>query len=285
MLSRWLLLPLLASALAGCWGNDDGAVRVAFIDTPENLFASGVRLSPGAQHLRGATATGLVSLDAHGGIIPALADRWIVTDDGRSFIFRLRDGTWPDGRELTAESARAALSEAIRALNGTSLGLDLAPIEEVRAMAGRVIEIRLSAPVPMLLQLLAQPELALTRGDGASGDMAFTRRGATAVLAMKPPAARGIPEQSGWERYVRAIELRAEIPRRAIAQFDNGELDLVLGGRIDALPLPIPGPCRAARCGLIPRSACSGCTAARGEGCLPPRKGARRSPWRSTGRR
>src|SRR5688572_17918571 len=140
MAFRWLALPLLALVLAGCWPNDDGAVRVAFIDTPEGLFAGGVRLSPGAQHLRGATAAGLVSLDARGDVIPALADRWIVTDDGRSFIFRLRDGNWPDGRELSAESARTALVDAIRALEGTSLGLDLAPIEEVRAMAGRVIE-------------------------------------------------------------------------------------------------------------------------------------------------
>ena len=53
----------------------------------------------------------------------------------------------------------------------------------------------------------------------------------TAVLAMKPPAARGVPEQRDWEQYVRAVELRAESARRAIAQFDNGELDLVLGGR------------------------------------------------------
>src|SRR5690606_41450711 len=50
------------------------------------------------------------------------------------------------------------------ALPISSLGLDLAPISEVRAMAGRVIEIRLSNPVPMLLQLLAQPELTLSRG-------------------------------------------------------------------------------------------------------------------------
>jgi len=84
MLSRWLAFPLLALALAGCWRNDDGAVQVAFIDTPESLFAGGVRLSPGAQHLRAATAAGLVSLDGQGDVIPALADRWIVTDDGRS---------------------------------------------------------------------------------------------------------------------------------------------------------------------------------------------------------
>jgi len=273
MASRWFVVSLLALALAGCWRNDDGAVRVAFIDTPESLFAGGVRLSPGAQHLRGATAAGLVSLDAQGDVIPALADRWIVTDDGRSFIFRLRDGTWPDGRELTAESARAALNEAIGALDGTSLGLDLAPIEEVRAMAGRVVEIRLSAPVPMLLQLLAQPELALTRGDGASGDMIVTRTGATAVLAMKPPAARGIPERPDWDQYVRVVELRAENQRQAIAQFDNGELDLVLGGRINALPLADTGPLSRGTVRLDPALGLFGLQVRRGRGLLATAQG------------
>src|SRR5690606_15275417 len=165
-MARWLIAPVLALVLSGCGRGDDGSVEVAFIDTPESLFADGLRLSAGAQHLRAATDAGLVALDSGGDVIPALADRWIVTDDGRSFIFRLRDGGWPDGSELTAESVRAALANTLRALRGTSLGLDLAPIEDVRAMAGQVVEIRLSAPVPMLLQLLAQPELALAHGRG-----------------------------------------------------------------------------------------------------------------------
>jgi ABC-type transport system substrate-binding protein len=272
MVSRWLYIPFFAIALTGCGRNDD-AVRVAFIDTAASLYADGLRLSPGAQHLRSATAAGLVSLDARGDVIPALADRWIVTDDGRSFIFRLRDGTWPDGRELTAESARTALSEAIRALEGTSLGLDLAPIEEVRAMAGRVVEIRLSAPVPMLLQLLAQPELALARGDGDSGDMLITRNGATALLVMKPPAARGIPEQRDWEQHVRVIELRAENARRAIEQFDNGELDLVLGGRIDALPLADTGPLSRGTVRLDPALGLFGLQVRRARGLLATAQG------------
>lgn len=232
---------LLMLSLTAC-GSNDGALEVAFIDTPEDLFGNGVRLSPGAQHVRAATGTGLVSLNEAGEVIPALADRWIVTDDGRSFIFRLRDGTWPDGRDLTAESARTALRQAIRALGGTSLGLDLRPIAEVRAMAGRVVEIRLSSPVPMLLQLLAQPELALTRGEGGSGDMLLRRDAAGAVLTMKRPAARGLPEADDWEKYVRELELRAANAEQAIALFDEGEVDLVLGGQIGALPLADTGP-------------------------------------------
>jgi ABC-type oligopeptide transport system substrate-binding subunit len=251
---RLLLFVALALPLGSCGRGDDGALDVAFIDTPENLYNTGLRLSEGGQHVRAATGAGLIALDANGEVIPALADRWIVTDDGRSFIFRLRDGTWPDGREITAESARSALLGTLRGLRGTSLGLDLAPISEVRAMAGRVIEIRLSSPVPMLLQLLAQPELTLTRaGANGTGDMVMEHPpaqcsrqaeecAAQAVLTMKPPVERGIPEAEGWRKYVREIHLRAATAREAVKLFDDGEVQLVLGGRIGALPLVDVGP-------------------------------------------
>ncbi len=140
-----LTLLAMALALAGCGSGNDGPLPVAFIDSEEDLFASGLRLSYGGQVVRAATGAGLVALDAQGEVVPALADRWIVADEGRSYIFRLRDGEWPDGAELTGESARDSLRRAIGQLRGTSLGLDLAPISEVRAMAGRVVEIRLTS--------------------------------------------------------------------------------------------------------------------------------------------
>jgi oligopeptide transport system substrate-binding protein len=269
-----ITLALLAfAALAGCGRGNEGALEVAFIDEPESLFSDGVRLSAGAQHVRAATHAGLVALNETGEVIPALADRWIVTDDGRSFIFRLRDGEWPDGRELTSESARAALREAIRALRGTSLGLDLEPIAEVRAMAGRVVEIRLSTPVPMLLQLLAQPELALLRGPDGSGDMDLVVEQEAAVLAMKPPAARGVPEQEDWESLVRPIELRASSAEEAIALFDAGEVDLVLGGRLGALPLASTGPLSRGTVQLDPALGLFGLQVRRASGVLSTDRG------------
>ena len=63
-----------------------------------------------------------MALDANGEVVPALADRWNVIENGGIFVFRLRDGTWPDGEDLTAASVREALLTQIRALRGTSLG-------------------------------------------------------------------------------------------------------------------------------------------------------------------
>ncbi|MGV3553636.1 MAG: ABC transporter substrate-binding protein [Croceibacterium sp.] len=243
-----LTLLAMALALAGCGSGNDGPLPVAFIDSEEDLFASGLRLSYGGQVVRAATGAGLVALDAQGEVVPALADRWIVADEGRSYIFRLRDGEWPDGAELTGESARDSLRRAIGQLRGTSLGLDLAPISEVRAMAGRVVEIRLTTPMPDFLRLLAQPELALSHGGFPSGPMTLEReggeaeRGGVAVLAFRPPEARGLPAEADWQEHVRPLAISALDVRAALAAFEAGEVEVVLGGRLGGWPLADPGP-------------------------------------------
>ena len=153
----WLLAGLLPVCLllAGCGSDQDAALTVIAIGAPGSPFERGAHLPPAARLVRAATAEGLVGFDEQGQIVPALADRWIVTDDGLSYIFRLRDGTWSDGSALTAQTLRTTLRETIAGLRDTPLALDLAGIDEIRVMTGRVIEIRLSAPMPNLLQLLA----------------------------------------------------------------------------------------------------------------------------------
>ncbi|MXO61103.1 peptide ABC transporter substrate-binding protein [Altererythrobacter salegens] len=241
----FLLTFLGCMTLAGCGSGNSGPLGVAFIDNGQNLFASGVRLSPGGQTVRAATSTGLVSLDEKGEIVPALADRWIVADEGRSYIFRLRDGKWPDGTDLTGERARDSLRQVIRSLRGTSLGLDLAPISDVRAMAGRVVEIRLSTPMPDFLRLLAQPELALSHGGDATGEMILKRsgdKGGQGDLTFKPPEERGLPEDEEWRDRVRPLALTALNFDQALEAFEDGTVDVVLGGRIGGWPRAEPGP-------------------------------------------
>lgn len=243
-LNRLAMPVVLCAALlvAGCGSGDEGTFEAAWIGDEESLFASGNRLSAGAQHLRAATQWGLVTLDPQGDVTPALAERWIITDDGLSFIFRLREQNWPDGREMDSASVRRALEQAIAGLDGTALGLDLVPVKDVRAMAGRVIEIRLSAPVPDLLNLLAQPELALVSTGGGTGPMVLDRQGATAHLQFKPPLERGLPDMPDWQADVREIDLIAANPGKAMDLFDEGGVQLVLGGRIGHMPLADTGP-------------------------------------------
>ena len=76
-----LFLPLL---LAACgFGSGDKTVEIAVIGSPDDLSAGGVHLDAGGQLVRGATVAGLVGFNATGEVVPSLAERWIVTDDGR----------------------------------------------------------------------------------------------------------------------------------------------------------------------------------------------------------
>jgi len=234
-----LVVPL---ATGGCLGSDDRPLEVVAIGDPGATFVSGAQLPLAAQSLRAATTEGLVAFDEQGRVVPALADRWIVTDDGLSYIFRLRDGTWPDGTSIQAESARAALLQAIRGQAGQPLGADLDAIEEVRAMAGRVIEIRLSRQMPDLLQLLAQPELGVPYGGRGAGPMKARRETdkelqlSGVLLQAIAPEDRGLPPQENWSKQVRPLRLSAAPAARAIELFNQGKVDLVLGGGFADFP-------------------------------------------------
>lgn len=231
------LLAIPALLMAGCSGGDEHTVPIAIIGEADSLADADGDLSGPAQLVRAATAEGLVGFDEQGRVIPALADRWIITDDGLSYIFRLRDGVWTDGAPLTAVSARSALREALRELKGTPLGEDLSVVSEVRAMAGRVVELRLEYRHPDLLLLLAQPEMGLVRKGVGSGPMKLAKVDDVAVLTPIPPGERGLPREEGWDERARTLRLTAMPAKQAVEDFVGGKVSIVLGGSAADWPL------------------------------------------------
>ena len=237
---RAVALHLVAGAfalLSGCGSRHDTSVlRVVTPGDPAVLFKTGDDSIYPARLMRAATSEGLVAFDPQGRVVPALADRWIVLDGGQSYIFRLRDGTWSDGAPLTAASAQVALRAAIARLRGTAFGLDLAVIEDIRVMAGRVVEIRLSQPMPDLLQLLAQPELGLLRRDRGAGPMQLVRRGDVAELTPIAPERLGLPVVPQWAARTGALQLTAQEGTTALRRFAHGEAEVLVGGRMQQFP-------------------------------------------------
>ena len=243
LLTSAMVLSLLAPGLSGCSSRaDEGAVSVAVIGGEDAPFEQGNRLSYAGQLVREATTEGLVAMDEGGEVIPAIAERWIVTDDGLSFFFRIRGSDWPDGEELDARTVRESLLRTIRALDGTTLGLDLQKVSAVRVMADRVLEIRLKSPMPDFLQLLSQPELGLLHKGKGTGPMTAAKDGRRLRLTPMPPQQRGLPELRAWDDNVLDILLYGMAAPKAVEAFRNGELEVVLDGRLATLPLADPGP-------------------------------------------
>ena len=234
-----LTLSAALLGLAACERRPDDVAVVASVigDTPDLRDPSRAPLSPAARVLLAATAQGLVAFDAAGGIEPALAERWIVTDDGRSFIFRLRsDATWADGTRVTSEQVAAVLRRAIAAGSRNPLLPYLSAIDEIVAMTPTVIEVRLSKPRPDLLKLFAQPELSITqRGRGGSGPLRLVRSAPRGALRLRPGNDEATDvEPPPAEDYV---VLRGERAAKAVARFAARTSDLVSGGTIADWPL------------------------------------------------
>lgn len=230
-----LVAPLLALAPAACRDQPAGESRVLVIGAQPQMRDPALGpLNDGDSVLLENVARGLVSFDPGGNIVGGLAERWNVSDDGLSYIFRLSSAKWSNGRKVTAEQVARALTRALGARDKSPLSDALGVVEDVVAMTDRVIEIRLGAARPNLLLILAQPEFAILRHDSGTGPFRLEpKKNAEGALVLTRSFEAGEDNDGRIER----ISLKGLPAERAIAAFAAGEADLVLGGRFADLPL------------------------------------------------
>lgn len=221
-----LLLPALL--LAACRGTEDEAPPLAVDAVGQPAHDAIVADS---------VSSGLTARDAAGRIIPGLAQSWRVSDDGLSIVFRLREARFADGRAVTAADALSSLERARSGRAGATTRELLAGVTAVAAPLDNVVELKLSTPQPELIELLATPPLAVRpRGrPGTAGPfLAETQAGAAgeppSTLLGRNPAWFGA-EQLGFE----SATVRTSAPDAAVARFNRGETELVLGGGLDGL--------------------------------------------------
>ncbi|OHT19239.1 ABC transporter substrate-binding protein [Edaphosphingomonas haloaromaticamans] len=231
-----LLPAILLFALAACSGRggDDGPIDVSVIGAePVIVDPNQKPLADADAVLVGATAQGLIRFDGTGQIEPAAAIRWDVSDDGLYYTFRIDDAAG-----IKAEDVARRLRVAIARPSRNPLKPVLGAIDEVVAVTPEVVEIRLAAPRPTLLQLLAQPEmgLILSRSRGGSGPLAIDGRGAGTIL-LRPAGAEQAGEEDEEEDAAdrERIRLRGERAALAVARFQAGGAQPVLGGRYQDL--------------------------------------------------
>jgi len=108
-------------------------------------------------------------------IVPSLAERWEISDDGLRYVFHLREGLrWSDGEPLTAHDVEFGIK---RVLNPDAPGSSVAiyfVLENgqdhylrrnadadaigVRALDDRTVEFRLAAPAPYFMGVMNRPD-------------------------------------------------------------------------------------------------------------------------------
>jgi len=236
-----LCATICAAILAtSCSDHSSGPVAVSVIGVRDDFAKPLERLpDPGAKLMLEATAQGLVAFDGGGEILPALAQRWIVQDDGRSYIFRLRRAFWPNGERVTAKDVAQLLSARIDSLRRLDPDGPLDAVEAVVPMTGEVVEIRLTMPRPFVLQMLAQPQMAILSSAGGTGPYRGGKWGKALLLKPVDKSEDAEDAESALPAWQNRI-LLAERAALAIVRFREAMADLVLGGRYTDLPLLVP---------------------------------------------
>jgi oligopeptide transport system substrate-binding protein len=233
------LAATLAATSTGCTTGGDQAVAVSVIGPRAEIVDPAIRpLDAPARLLAGSLMQGLVSFDAAGQVEPALAERWIVTDDGLSTIFRIRRTRWANGKEVTAQQVVRALRAQIGPKSRNPLKSAFGNVREIVAMTDRVIEIRLSQPQPGLLSLLAQPDMAVIANRVGTGPYRIHKRNENSMV-LRPALPDEATEEQTSEDLLRKSErhVRGEGAALAIARYGEGDVSLVLGGSFDDIAL------------------------------------------------
>ncbi|MEU4654749.1 ABC transporter substrate-binding protein [Streptomyces sp. NPDC023723] len=163
LLTPFLSLPLIAGCFSSGGGSDSGSddgdgsrLRVALAFPPaENLSPYG---ADATLLSRLGVTEGLTSLDANGSAAPALAASWQQTNS-RTWTFTLREATFQDGTEVTADAVADSLAHAVEAepapaaLSGVGL--------TAKAGNDRTVTVTTDDPDPVLPLRLSSPSLAI----------------------------------------------------------------------------------------------------------------------------
>ena len=258
MLRQLLLAALVLRPAAS--GSTRARSTCAVIGEPPKIVdpAAGPLTEP-ARGLLANVAQGLVRFDARGQIEPGLAERWNVSDDGLSYIFRLQPANGRTAGKITAQQVARMLERQIASRSNNPLKDTLGAIDEIVAMTDRVLEISLKAPRPHLLQLLAQPEFAIwCERARAAGPFKLARRTASPT-ASSADLERACAARTRKRSSARKSWSLGGRPAAAVAASSTEETDLVLGGTFADLPYARAGrPAAAMRCASIRSPGCSG---------------------------
>lgn len=135
---------------------DDGAAKSVTIGlklAPTNLDIRNTAGSSLDQILIGNVYEGLVARDSENKVVPALAERWEVSDDGLKYTFHLRDGVkFSNGDALTAEDVVWSLDELVSKQYHDADSLK--NLETIGASGDDTVVITLSQPYSQLLWAL-----------------------------------------------------------------------------------------------------------------------------------
>ncbi|MGH8059587.1 MAG: ABC transporter substrate-binding protein, partial [Candidatus Entotheonellia bacterium] len=102
------------------------------------------------------THNSLVTLDPDFNIVPDLAEKWDVLDDGRVYVFHLRKGVkFHDGTDLNAEAVKFNFDRILDPATKSWVRVFYEQVDKVEAVDEHTLRVSMHEPSGALLQALA----------------------------------------------------------------------------------------------------------------------------------
>lgn len=124
---------------------------------------------------------GLTRIDESGAVKPALAESWTISEDGKTYIFKLHDGVkFHDGTDFNADDVVFTLNRARGEDSVNAQKALFEPIESVTALDPLTVEVKLKRPTGSMLfnlgwgdAIMVAPESAETNKTNPVGTGPF----------------------------------------------------------------------------------------------------------------
>jgi len=162
----WVVCLVVMMTVGTAFGG--GTLRVASMGEPASLDPHKVS-GTWENYIVGDMFVGLTTEDPKANAVPGVAEFWTISEDGKTYTFKLRPSTWSDGTPLTAhdfvysmqrillpETAAeyASLLYIIEGAEAVNTGKAAADTLGVRAIDDSTLEVKLTGPAPYFLELL-----------------------------------------------------------------------------------------------------------------------------------
>lgn len=170
---RLFLVLLLAIFMSGCGKKqaqvEERKLNIAF-DTEIKTLDPRVGADYPTAHAIRMLFDGLMRRDEKGGIAPAVAESYVVSEDLTVYTFKLRESVWNDGEPVTAHDFEYAWKKTLTPKtlghgaqnfyfikNAQKCAEGKVPVDEVgiKALDDHTLEVELEYPVPYFLEVLA----------------------------------------------------------------------------------------------------------------------------------
>ncbi len=170
---RSSLVLLLISLLVSCSPKriDSSALRLALPQDPTSLDPALIVDVAGGS-IAAKIYNGLVRFDEHTNVIPDIASKWSISEDGKTYVFTLRPGIhFHNGRLLSARDIKYSYERVLSADSGSRRKWLFQPIagatkfiegktadvSGIRVLNDSTLQITLERPLAVFLQFLAMP--------------------------------------------------------------------------------------------------------------------------------